>query len=182
MGRVDRRTDADVLHAAFEDRDAFAVFYARFERPVAGFFMRATGSGELAVDLTAEVFAQALESAARGYEAISSYLTAAELWAQVATSRQSEGLRAKAAQANRKSAELSDRCEGARTHPLGWAVDPVPLSRREREIATLAAQGATNAQIAAELSVSVRTVETHLYHAFAKLGVAERSQLSDALA
>jgi RNA polymerase sigma factor (sigma-70 family) len=65
MGRVDRRTDADLLHAAFEDRGAFAVFYARFERPVAGFFVRATGSGELAADLTAEAFAQALESAAR---------------------------------------------------------------------------------------------------------------------
>ena len=123
----------------------------------------------------------ALESAARAFEAISSFMVAAELWASVATSRQSEGLRAKASQATRNSAEMAKRCEGARTHPLGWAADPVPLSRREREIATLAAQGATNAQIAAELSVSVRTVETHLYNAFAKLGVAERSQLSDAL-
>jgi ATP/maltotriose-dependent transcriptional regulator MalT len=122
-----------------------------------------------------------LQSAAGAFEAIGSFMVAAELWAAVATSRQREGFRAKASQATRSSALMATRCEGARTHPLGWVADPVPLSRREREIAILAMQGATNAQIAAELSVSIRTVETHLYHAFAKLGVAERSQLSDAL-
>ena len=122
-----------------------------------------------------------LTAAAQAFEAISCFMVAAELWAAVAASRQSEGFRAKASQATRRSAEMASRCEGARTHPLGWAADPVPLSRREREIATLAAQGATNAQIAAELSVSVRTVETHLYRVFAKLGVAERGQLSGAI-
>jgi DNA-binding CsgD family transcriptional regulator/tetratricopeptide (TPR) repeat protein len=122
-----------------------------------------------------------LESAARAFEAISSFMVAAELWAAVANNRQSEGLRAKASQATRSSVEMAARCEGARTRPLGRAADPVPLTRRERETVTLAAQGGTNAQIAAELSVSIRTVETHLYHAFAKLGVADRSQLSDRL-
>ncbi len=38
-----------------------------------------------------------------------------------------------------------------------------------------------HAQIAEELSVSVRTVESHLYSAFAKLGITDRTQLSDAL-
>jgi len=62
---MDRRTDEELLCVAFEDGDAFAVFYGRYERPVAGFFVRATGSGELAGDLTAEVFAQALDAASR---------------------------------------------------------------------------------------------------------------------
>jgi RNA polymerase sigma-70 factor (ECF subfamily) len=44
---------------------AFAEFYRRWERPVAGFFFRAVGSGELAADLTAETFAEALSSARR---------------------------------------------------------------------------------------------------------------------
>ena len=57
----------------------------------------------------------------------------------------------------------------------------VPLSRRERETATLAAKGSTNAQIADMLSLSIRTVESHLYAAFAKLGITDRSQLQSAL-
>ncbi len=44
------------------------MFYRRHERAVLGFFMRATGQGELALDLTAETFARALESH-RGFDA-----------------------------------------------------------------------------------------------------------------
>jgi RNA polymerase sigma factor (sigma-70 family) len=62
---MDRRSDEELVRVAFEDVDAFAVFYGRYERAVAGFFVRATGSGELAGDLTAEVFAQALDAASR---------------------------------------------------------------------------------------------------------------------
>lgn len=47
------------------DDYAFAEFYRRWERPVAAFFMRAVGSGEVAADLTAETFAEALSSAGR---------------------------------------------------------------------------------------------------------------------
>jgi DNA-binding CsgD family transcriptional regulator len=55
------------------------------------------------------------------------------------------------------------------------------LSRRQREVALLAAQGATNAEIADALSLSVRTVESHLYAAFAKLGLTGREELSAVL-
>lgn len=61
----DRRSDEVLLSLAFGDESAFAEFYARYERPVAAFFVRATGSGELAADLTAEVFAQSLGSVGR---------------------------------------------------------------------------------------------------------------------
>ncbi len=57
----------------------------------------------------------------------------------------------------------------------------VPLSRRERETASLAALGASNAQIAETLYVSTRTIESHLYAAFRKLGITRRSQLAEAL-
>ena len=53
----------------------------------------------------------------------------------------------------------------------------VGLTRREREIAALAARGLTNREIAARLVVSVRTVEGHLYQAFGKLGVTARVEL-----
>jgi RNA polymerase sigma-70 factor (ECF subfamily) len=60
----DRRDEETPLDAARCDPHAFAAFYRRFERPVLAFCMRATGSAELAADLTAETFARALESVA----------------------------------------------------------------------------------------------------------------------
>jgi DNA-binding CsgD family transcriptional regulator len=59
--------------------------------------------------------------------------------------------------------------------------DPVPLTPQQREIATLAAAGLTNKQIGERLYLSHRTVATHLYQIFPKLGVASRAALRDAL-
>jgi RNA polymerase sigma factor (sigma-70 family) len=58
----DTDNEAALLGAASSDGAAFAAFYRLYERPVLGFFMRATGRPELAADLTAETFACALES------------------------------------------------------------------------------------------------------------------------
>ncbi|QUQ72387.1 AAA family ATPase [Kutzneria sp. CA-103260] len=55
------------------------------------------------------------------------------------------------------------------------------LTVQEHEVAQLAASGLTNKQIAARLLLSPRTVSTHLYHAFPKLGVTSRAGLRDAL-
>jgi RNA polymerase sigma-70 factor (ECF subfamily) len=62
MMQWDRRGEELLGGAASSDAQAFAAFYRLFERPVLGFFMRATGRAELAADLTAETFARALES------------------------------------------------------------------------------------------------------------------------
>lgn len=51
----------------------------------------------------------------------------------------------------------------------------VPLSRRELEVLTLVAEGATNPEIAARLIVSRHTVATHLAHILERLGLATRS-------
>ena len=56
------------------------------------------------------------------------------------------------------------------------------LTQREREIATLAAQGVGNQDIARRLVPSVRTIETHLAHVYDKLGINGRASLSAALA
>ena len=55
------------------------------------------------------------------------------------------------------------------------------LSPQQQEIATLAASGLTNKQIAERLHLSPRTVGTHLYQIFPKLGVTSRAALRDAL-
>ena len=70
---------------------------------------------------------------------------------------------------------------GARTPALAAAVRPLPLTTREREVVELAARGLANKAIAERLTVSVRTVEGHLYRAGLKLGVSERATLRDVL-
>jgi DNA-binding NarL/FixJ family response regulator len=59
--------------------------------------------------------------------------------------------------------------------------DPGPLTTQEREIAQLAARGLTNKQIGKKLFLSHRTVGTHLYRVFPKLGITSRAALRDAL-
>ena len=55
---------------------------------------------------------------------------------------------------------------------------PGELTPSEQRVAALAADGLSNQQIAHALYVTVRTVEAHLTHAYAKLGVRSRSQLA----
>jgi predicted ATPase/DNA-binding CsgD family transcriptional regulator len=53
-----------------------------------------------------------------------------------------------------------------------------PLSARERELVTLVAQGCTDAQIAAQLCISIRTVRTHLDRIRNKTGYRRRADLT----
>jgi LuxR family transcriptional regulator, maltose regulon positive regulatory protein len=55
-------------------------------------------------------------------------------------------------------------------------LEPPALSPREREVLALAAEGASSAQIASYLTVSIGTVKRHLSSCFAKLGVQNRSE------
>ena len=52
------------------------------------------------------------------------------------------------------------------------------MTAREREIAALVAAGLSNREIAERLTVSVRTVEGHIYRACIKLDVADRDELA----
>lgn len=54
---------------------------------------------------------------------------------------------------------------------------PDVLTRRERQVAELAAGGYTAAQIGTQLHIGVRTVETHLARSYPKLGVTGKQQL-----
>jgi DNA-binding NarL/FixJ family response regulator len=56
------------------------------------------------------------------------------------------------------------------------------LSPRERDILRLAAEGRTNDEIAASLTLSVRTVERHLSNTYAKLGLVGRVARAAAVA
>jgi DNA-binding CsgD family transcriptional regulator len=62
--------------------------------------------------------------------------------------------------------------------PRPRAAAPAGLSARELEVVRLVADGLANKAIAAELHLSVRTVESHVRHALAKAGLSNRTQLA----
>jgi len=67
----------------------------------------------------------------------------------------------------------------------GTAVDRdalAELTPQQRQIVRLASDGLTNRQIADRLFLSPRTVSSHLYRSYPKLGVAGRNQLRDVIA
>lgn len=66
------------------------------------------------------------------------------------------------------------RAEPPRTRHVGWSA----LTEGESRVVALAAQGHTNAEIAGRLFLSRYTVETHLKHVFAKLGLRSRAELA----
>jgi DNA-binding CsgD family transcriptional regulator len=77
--------------------------------------------------------------------------------------------------AERARVELEATGERARTRP----VDTIEqLTPQEAQVARLAAQENTNREIAAQLFISVSTVEYHLRKAFRKLDVKSRTQLA----
>ena len=55
------------------------------------------------------------------------------------------------------------------------------MTPQELQVAQLAAEGLSNKEIAERLYLSNRTVGTHLYRLFPKLGIASRAELRDAL-
>ena len=81
--------------------------------------------------------------------------------------------------AERARSELRASGERARRRvPEAWT----ELSPQELQIAQLAAEGLSNREIGERLYLSHRTVGTHLYRLFPKLGITSRTQLRDALA
>jgi DNA-binding NarL/FixJ family response regulator len=62
---------------------------------------------------------------------------------------------------------------------IGAAIEVPPdgLTRRECEIAALIGQGKTNGEIASDLVLSKRTVETHVSNILSKLGLSSRAQI-----
>jgi DNA-binding CsgD family transcriptional regulator len=74
---------------------------------------------------------------------------------------------------------LREKPAGSRPAP---AAEPGGLTRRQREIAELVAQGKSNKEIAAALVLSGRTVEGHVENILVKLGLTSRLQVASWLA
>lgn len=75
----------------------------------------------------------------------------------------------------REAASYATRARAGRKRPTtGWS----SLTPTELEVAALAAQGLTNAEIGARLFITTGTAKVHLSHIYSKLSVANRTQLA----
>jgi DNA-binding NarL/FixJ family response regulator len=121
-----------------------------------------------------------LERVASAFEAMGSYLFAAEAAAHAQRVYLTQRRPRLARVAGARTSMLAARAPGARTPPLAHAT-PVPLTARELEIASLAAEGLPSRAIAERLRISVRTVDNHLQSTYGKLGVRGRAELTTVL-
>ncbi len=65
----------------------------------------------------------------------------------------------------------------SRTEPKGESASQIPLTGRQREVVKLLAEGKSNKEVAGELGISVKTVETHRHQIMRKLRMRSFSDL-----
>lgn len=123
----------------------------------------------------------ALDQVSGAFANLGANLYAAEAHAESAVILRRTGQARAATAAEHKAARLLTQCEGATTPPLASITARVNLTPGELDAAVQAATGRTNRQIASDMNLSVRTVESHLQRVYEKLGVSGRHELADAL-
>ena len=126
---------------------------------------------------------ESLDRVSETYSSAGLNLYAAEAAAQASRAHGLAGRPRKAtASAARAHFLLAAVPDGRTPLALHLALAPPELTRRESEVAHLAARGLASSDIANRLCLSVRTVETHLARAYVKLGIGGRGELAGALA
>ena len=121
--------------------------------------------------------AGAVSSAGERFAELGCPIFAAEAMVSAADlfGRRAEGRRANAA--TLRAAAMLSGCDFGPPTYVVRSTTVTPLTAREREIAYLAAEGATNREISERLFLSLRTVENHLSKVFFKLGISSRQEL-----
>jgi len=144
----------------------------RWEGPLAGALLRHAEALE-AEDPDA-LLAIAFELPELGFT-----LAGAEAAAQAARRYEATGDPATAQRAEFVAASIAARRPGVQTPSLG---NPRGLTPREHDIAARAGAGDRSRDIAADLGISVRTVDNHLASIYRKLGVSNRGEMQTQLA
>ena len=124
---------------------------------------------------------EALEKVSDSFEILGANLYAAEARAEAAVLLRRAGRARDAAAAEQKAGRLLARCEGAVTPAVQAITARVFLTPAELDAARQAAAGRSSRQIAADMHLSVRTVESRLQRVYEKLGVCGRRELVGAL-
>ncbi|HXS87409.1 MAG TPA: LuxR C-terminal-related transcriptional regulator [Mycobacterium sp.] len=119
-----------------------------------------------------------LSMAAVEFEEIGDLIAAVDAAAHAAIAYRHHDRRGSALGCSARAEALAEQCGGARTPTLRKAVERLPFTDREREIVMLIGEGLSNRDIAQRLTVSVRTVESHIYKAMAKTGTPNRDELA----
>lgn len=143
---------------------------------------RRTGAPEIGLrarHARAEAAADAagLRSVGEEWERLGGLLFAAEAFASAGQAARADGRGREASADLQRAGALGAACEGARTPLLTFTDGTEPLTPREREIASLAAQGLSSNEIAQRLFLSPRTVNNHLQSTYTKLGIRGRHEL-----
>jgi DNA-binding CsgD family transcriptional regulator len=112
------------------------------------------------------------------FEAMGDLIGAVDAVAHAAIAYRQKDLRGSALGCSARAEALAEQCGGACTPTLRKAVERLPFTDREREIVMLIGEGLSNRDIATRLTLSVRTVESHIYKAMAKTGTLNRDELA----
>jgi DNA-binding CsgD family transcriptional regulator len=115
------------------------------------------------------------------FERIGDLVAAADAAAHAAVVYRRRGLRGSAYGCSTRAEALADQGGGLDTPALRQAVEPLPLTDREREIVRLLCEGLSSREVAERLTLSTRTVEGHVYRAMAKTGTSSRAELASLL-
>jgi DNA-binding CsgD family transcriptional regulator len=119
-----------------------------------------------------------LELVSKDFERMGDLVAAVDTAAHAALIYRRQDLRGSSLGSSVRAEELARRCAEAVTPALRRAVQRFPLTDREREVVMLVGEGLSNRDIASRLTVSIRTVETHVYRAMTKTGTATRDDLA----
>jgi DNA-binding CsgD family transcriptional regulator len=117
-----------------------------------------------------------LSSVSEEFERIGDLVAAVDAAAHAALAYRHQDKRGSALGCATRAAALAEKC-GANTPALRQASEPLPLTDREAEIVMLIGAGSSNREIAERLTLSVRTVESHIYRAMSKTGTTSRDEL-----
>jgi DNA-binding CsgD family transcriptional regulator len=123
----------------------------------------------------------ALDTVSRSFSSLGLDLFAAEASAAAAAIHQREGKPSRVYAAHQRAHELVTSAESPWTPALRQADQPIELTAREREVATLGANDLTSREIATRLGISTRTVDNLLGRVYTKLGVTGRQELAQVL-
>ena len=119
-----------------------------------------------------------LSSVSEEFEQMGDLVAAVDAAAHAALVYRRQDKRGSALGCSTRADALAEQCGGAARRRFARPASHLPLTDREAEIVMLIGEGLSNRAIAERLTLSVRTVESHIYRAMAKTGTTSRDELA----